>query len=51
MPVFVFAAVAALFLLVRRTWKASKKRRAETPAVSAQEPEVAEDEAGDFRTG
>jgi hypothetical protein len=47
MPVFVFAAVAALFLLVRRTWKASKKRRAETPV----EPEVAEDEAGDFRTG
>jgi hypothetical protein len=48
MPVFVFAAVAALFLLVRRTWKASKKRRAETP-VNAQEPEVAEDESGDFR--
>ena len=47
MPVFVFAAVAALFLLVRRTWKASKKRRAET-AVNAQEPEVAE-EPGDFR--
>ena len=47
MPVFVLAAVAAIFLLVRRTWKASKKRRAEKP-VDAQVPEMAEDEAGDF---
>jgi hypothetical protein len=27
MPVFWFAVVGALVLLVRRTWKASKKRR------------------------
>jgi len=48
MPVFLLAAVAAIFLLVRRTWKASKRRRGETP-VNVQEPEVAEDESGDFR--
>ena len=49
MPVFVLASVAALLLLVRRTWKASKRRRTQTP-VDAQVTEIAEDQPGDFRS-
>ena len=42
MPVFWFAVVGALALLVRRTWKASKKRRSQA-MPEEQEPEAPED--------
>ena len=36
MPVAVFAGVVALLLLVRRTWKASKKRRTERQVTESE---------------